>query len=208
VKILVLGTRGIGLQVIKQGLSLGHQVCALSRRPGALLIADDNFTLVAGDAENAPDIEKASHGMDVIVSAIGAPPSKKEISIFSVSAGHIISAVKKNSVKLFIMVSGIGAGDSRGHGGFIYEKLIFPSLLSGIYADKNRAESLVFQSDINWIIVRPGFLTDGKLTEKYRILTELAGVKCGKISRADAAHFILTQAASRTYVKQTPLITY
>jgi uncharacterized protein YbjT (DUF2867 family) len=77
-----------------------------------------------------------------------------------------------------------------------------------IYADKNRAEAVLFKSDINWIIVRPGFLTDGRLTEKYRVLTGLDGIKCGRISRADAAHFMLTQAASRTYVKQTPLITY
>jgi putative NADH-flavin reductase len=207
-KILVLGTRGVGLQVIKLGLLYGHKIRAFSRRPGTLSIADENFEMFHGDAANSADIEAAAEGMDIIVSAIGIPPAKNDVSIFSVSAGHLVSAVKKNNVKLLIMVTGIGAGDSMGHGGFIYDKIIFPLLLSKVYEDKNRAEAILSKSDINWIIVRPGFLTNGKLTEKYRVITHLDGIKCGGISRADTAHFILTQAASRTYIKQTPLITY
>ena len=56
-------------------------------------------------------------------------------------------------------------------------------------------------------IVRPGFLTNGPLTEKYRVLTDLKGVKAGKISRADVAHFILKQLESMSHVGQTPLLT-
>jgi putative NADH-flavin reductase len=207
-KILVLGTRGIGLQVIKLGLLYGHNMRAFSRHPETLSISHENLSIYRGDAANADDIEAAAEGMDIIVSAIGIPPAKNEFSIFSTSTGHLVSTVKKNNIKLLIVVTGIGAGDSLGHGGFIYDRIIFPVLLSKVYENKNKAESILSKSDINWIIVRPGFLTDGKLTEKYRIITKLDGIKCGKISRSDAAHFILTQAASRTYIKQTPLITY
>jgi putative NADH-flavin reductase len=42
----------------------------------------------------------------------------------------------------------------------------------------------------------------------YRVLTDMTGVKAGKISRADVAHFILDQLDSPQYLRQTPLLTY
>ena len=206
--ILVIGSRGIGLEVIKQGLELGHDIRVLSRHPEDIKVTGTKLTIVRGDAMNPSDVNEASKSIDIIISAIGVPPSRKDISVFSGSAGNIISAMKENNVKFFITVTGIGAGDSKGHGGFFYDNVINPMLLKKIYEDKDRQESLLKQSGVNWIIVRPGFLTNGPLTQKYRVLTDLNGVKCGSISRADCAHFILSQAASRTYIKQTPLLTY
>jgi hypothetical protein len=39
------------------------------------------------------------------------------------------------------------------------------------------------ESDVDWIIVRPGFLTNGPKRGRYRAITDLTGVKAGKISR-------------------------
>ena len=206
--ILVIGTRGIGREVIKQALEMGHTVRAFSRHPEKLKIADPKLSIITGDAFNSEDVNKAAASMDVMVSALGVPPSNKDVTIFTAAARNMITAVKNNGLKLFISVTGIGAGDSKGHGGFMYERLVLPLLLKKVYEDKDSQELLIKQSDINWIIVRPGFLTNGPLTQKYRVLTDLKGIKSGHISRADCAHFILTQAASRTFIKQTPLITY
>ncbi len=206
--ILVIGTRGIGREVIKQALDMGHTVRALSRHPENLKIEGPKLSIITGDALNTADVNKAAESMDVIVSAIGLPPSNKDITLFTGATKNMITAVKNNGVKLLISVTGIGAGDSKGHGGFMYDKIILPLLLKKVYEDKDSQELLIKQSDINWIIVRPGFLTNGPLTQKYRVLTDLKNLKCGPISRADCAHFILTQAASRTFIKQTPLITY
>lgn len=206
--ILVIGTRGIGLEVIKQGLDLGHSVRVLSRHPEDLKITNTRLFIVRGDAVNPADVNEAAKSADVIVSAIGVPPSNKETTVFSSSTNNIINAVKENNVKLCITVTGIGAGETKGHGGFFYDNIIRPLLLKKIYEDKDRQELILRQSDINWIIVRPGFLTNGPLTQKYRVLTDLKDIKCGRISRADCAHFILSQAASRTYIKQAPLLTY
>jgi putative NADH-flavin reductase len=206
--ILVIGTRGIAKEVIKQGLFMGHFIRVLSRHPETLGITDEKLSFIRGDATNPADVNEAAKSMDAVISAIGVPPTNKEVNTFSISTKNIIDAVKTNNIKVFIPVSGIGAGDSKGHGGFMYDRLIFPLLLKKVYEDKDRMEQMLRQSDINWIVVRPGFLTNGPLTQKYRAVTGLAGVKCGNISRADCAHFLLTQAASRTYIKQTPLLTY
>ena len=77
-----------------------------------------------------------------------------------------------------------------------------------MYADKDRQEALIRATDLDWTIVRPGFLTNGPLTRSYRVLTDLAGVTAGRISRADVAHFMLQELAANRYLRQTPLLTY
>jgi hypothetical protein len=44
-------------------------------------------------------------------------------------------------VTRLIAVTGLGAGDSRGHGGFLYDALAFPLLLKRVY-DARGQESL------------------------------------------------------------------
>jgi hypothetical protein len=43
---------------------------------------------------------------------------------------------------------------------------------------------------------------------RNRALTGLEGVTAGKISRADAAHFILNEFDQKKYLSKTPLLTY
>jgi len=116
--------------------------------------------------------------------------------------------MKREAVSRLICVTGIGAGDSRGHGGFLYDKIVFPIFLKTIYEDKDIQESLVRGSGLKWLIVRPGFLTDGPVTGKYRVLTDMRGVKCGRISRGDVASFILRELGDMKHEGQTPLLTY
>lgn len=48
---------------------------------------------------------------------------------------------------------------------------------------------------MRWVIVRPGRLTDGPLTEEYRVENRLfKGVNIGSISRADVADYLVRQA--------------
>jgi hypothetical protein len=66
----------------------------------------------------------------------------------------------------------------------------------------------VRNSNLEWVIVRPGFLTNGPLTGTYRVLVDLEGVVARKISRADVAHFILSEIKDKAYLSKTPLLTY
>ena len=50
--------------------------------------------------------------------------------------------MKAEQVSRLVCITGIGAGDSAGHGGFLFDNLIFPLLLRKVYADKNRQEAI------------------------------------------------------------------
>jgi putative NADH-flavin reductase len=208
-KITVIGaTRGIGLALTKLALEQGHEVTALLRNPGRMTLSHPKLRIVTGDVRNQASITAAVTGQDAVCVSIGVPPSFKPMDVFSQGARNVLAALQHTPNVKFVSVTGIGAGDSRGHGGFLYDKLLQPLLLKAIYDDKDREEAIVKASNANWMIVRPGMLTDGARTGQYRVLTDMNGVTAGKISRADVADFILSQLASPTYFKQTPLITY
>jgi putative NADH-flavin reductase len=208
-KLLVIGaTRGIGFELLQQALSAGHEVTVVVRSPQRLSISHENFKVRKGDILEKSVIEETVKGQEAVCLTIGIKPTRQPVSVFSEGTKTVVEAMKKSSCRRLICVTGIGAGDSRGHGGFFYDKIINPLLLKTAYKDKDRQEAIVRESGLDWVIVRPGFLTNGSRTGKYRILTELNGVKAGKISRADVADFILREAAEMKYRGQTPLLTY
>jgi putative NADH-flavin reductase len=103
-------------------------------------------------------------------------------------------------------VTGIGAGDSRDKGGFVYSVVLLPLLLKRVYDDKDVQEQIIRKSTLDWVIVRPGLLTRGPRTGSYRALTNPDDWRMGKISRADVADFLVKQIDEDTYLGKTPLL--
>ena len=47
----------------------------------------------------------------------------------------------RNGVRRLVCISALGVGDSRGHGGFVFDRLFLPLLLSHAYKDKDGQEA-------------------------------------------------------------------
>lgn len=207
-KILVLGaSRGIGLLVAQQALAAGHEVTAVARTLPPIGGSFTQLTLKKASIEDHFAMQCLVPGHDVVVICIGALPGFEPVHCFSTGTAHVIEAMAVAEVKRLLVVTGIGAGDSKGHGGWLYDRLFQPFVMGTLYKDKNRQEQLVMNSDLDWTLIRPGFLTHGPLTRQYQALTDLRGITAGKISRADIAHFIVDQFGSDQWLKQTPLVT-
>ena len=208
-KILIVGaTRGIGRQVLEQALAAGHAVTALVREARRLDAQHERLKVVQGDILDANSVALAMAGQEAVCCSLGVRLPWPRVTVFSEGTRNLLAAMKQAGVKRLVCVTGIGAGDSRGHGGFFYDAVFYPLVTRGIYVDKDRQEALIRASDAEWIIVRPGFLTNGPLTGRYRALTDLTGVTAGWISRADVAYFILQELVAPTHARQTPLLTY
>ena len=208
-KLLVIGaTRGIGRCLVEHSLGEGHEVTALVRKPDALGLQSERLAVIKGDILDANSVNQAMDGQDAVCTAIGIGPTRKPVMVFSEGIRIVIAAMQTTGTRQLACITGIGSGDSKNHGGFFYDRIINPLLLKTIYEDKDREEAVVRASDVEWVIIRPGFLTNGPLTGNYRAITDLSGVTAGKISRMDVAHFVLTELAEKKYVKQTPLLTY
>src|SRR5262249_58585285 len=109
-------------------------------------------------------------------------------------------------VKRLSAVTGLGAGDSRGHGGIIYDSVVFPLLLKRVYDDKDVQEWIIGSSGLDWTIVRPGLLTNRPATGRYRILTATEDWRFGVISPAHLPGFIVRQNHDPKLIWATPLL--
>ena len=208
-KILIIGaTRGIGKALLETALEGAHDVTALARKPEKLTLSHPRLRVVKGDVLETDSIVAAADGQEAVCSCIGVPITFKPVNLFSAAASNILVATKQNSGQKYVAVTGIGAGDSKGHGGFLYDRIFKPLLLNSIYADKDREEEIIKSSKVDWMIVRPAGLTNGKRTGNYRVLTDLRGVTAKRISRLDVADFILNQLKKPTQFGKTPLLTY
>ncbi|WP_258183824.1 NAD(P)-dependent oxidoreductase [Chroococcidiopsis cubana] len=142
-----------------------------------------------------------------VISSLGTKKiSLEPVTLFSTGTKNLLGAMQHYNVKRLVCITGIGAEDMKGHGGWLYDKLILPLVLKRIYDDKDRQEAEIRSSNLDWIIVRPGFLTNQPAKGSYRVLTDLTGVTASHISRADVAAFVLQQLTDDRYLHQTPLI--
>jgi putative NADH-flavin reductase len=165
--------------------------------------------LVVGDARDEKALIQALRGRDAVISALGTPASPfREVKLLSQATRLLVAAMRAEKVARLVAITGIGAGNSVGHGGFVFDKLIYPLLLRNVYADKNRQEAIIRESDLDWTIVRPSVLNDKPGRDALRALTDLSQFHGGSISRQDVAKFVLDQVSSSTWLHQSPLISW
>jgi putative NADH-flavin reductase len=180
----------------------------MARHPDKIDLADDALELIRGDVRDLEAVRSAVRDMDVVCSCIGVPITFKPVDLFSVAARNLVQAAEQQPGLKLIAVTGIGAGNSKGHGGFLYDRIFKPLFLRTIYEDKDREEEIITVSSTEWLIVRPAGLTNGPRTGKYRVISDLEGQVATRISRRDVADFILAEMGKPTQFGKTPLITY
>ncbi len=78
-------------------------------------------------------------------------------------------------------------------------------MLGRVYDDKDIQEGIVRRSSLNWVIARPGILTNGS-KGRYKILDDRTTWRNGIISRANVADFVVSQIDGTSYVGKTPVL--
>lgn len=209
-KILVTGATGLtGQEIVRQAIAFGHDVTALVRDESKAAALLPGAGLVVGDGRDSAVVGRAVQGCDAVISALGTRKVTfvKKVTVNSESTRVLVDAMRKQGLSRLVCITGLGAGDSAGHGGFVYDRIVKPLILRTIYHDKDRQEAVVRGSGLDWVIVRPTVLTDKPANGRIRAMTDLTGFNGGDIPRADVAAFVISQITSDTWLRQTPLIT-
>jgi putative NADH-flavin reductase len=208
-KLLIIGATGrTGTHLLQQALEQGHDVTALVRDPSRLQIQHERLRVTTGNVLDSASVDSAAAGQDAVLSSLGTKQWRRPTTLFSDSARILLGAMERHGVRRLICITGIGVRETLGHCPFLYEHFFYPFFTKQIYKDKDVMEEMIRQSSVEWVIVRPGVLTNGPATGKYRAITDLTGIKIGTISRADVAAFMLAQLTSDRYLRQTPVLTY
>jgi putative NADH-flavin reductase len=204
--ILVIGaSQGTGKEAVKSALHRGHRVTAFARSPERLAIQNEGLRLLKGDILDAEAVTAAVKGHDavVITASLGSIKAFKDSpDFFSKGTAQVISAMKDAGTKRLVILSALGTGESRVLFGWLLRKLVVDGLLKYPFRDHDRQESLVRESDLDWVIARPSRLTDGKARGLYRKTAELTAVP-GSISRADVADFLVESCTSNEFLHRT-----
>ncbi|AMX99493.1 SDR family oxidoreductase [Mesorhizobium ciceri] len=208
-KILVLGATGAtGRLIVGKALAEGHDVVALVRSKAKA----ENLTgaeLVEGDARDPAALARAIAGCDAVVSSLGTAMSPfREVTMLSTATRALVGVMERQNIRRLVSITGLGAGDSRGHGGFFFDRLLLPLMLRKVYEDKDRQEDAIRGSTLDWTIVRPMVLNDKPARGRIKALTDLSGVHGGTIARADVADFVVQQLTADTWLRKSPLISW
>lgn len=208
--VLVIGaSKGIGLETVKAGLAAGHTVKAFARSAPSIPLSDPKLEKIRGDALSLSDVAGALDGVDAVIQSLGVATLNDLVfgtKLFSEATRVLVDAMQTSGPKRLIAVTGAGAGNSRGRINPLYDYVMFPILLQRVYSDKDIAEDIIQKSTLDWTIVRPGMLTNGKATGHWKALPDIKDWRGGAISRADVGSFLISQINDRSMLHQTPLL--
>ena len=214
--LLVVGaSRGIGLEAVRQALARGHHVRALARSADRIAadarLEHPRLEPRAADATDATAVRAALEGAEAVIQAIGARRPIRHrpgsVTLFSETTRALIAGMRAAGVRRLVAVTGFGAGDSRGRLSLV-ERLPHRLLLGPVYDDKDRQEALIRASHLDWLIVRPTFLTNGARTGRDRGLVAPRAGRTGLIARADVADFLVREATEPRLSHATPVLAY
>lgn len=201
-RVLVIGaTGGTGRQLVAQALEAGYEVTALVRDPAKLQLTHPHLTVVRGDVLDYRSVSAAVQRQDAVVSALGHRRLFVPSRVRSEGTQNVLRAMQEHGVQRFVCETSLGLGSSAGRMGLLGTWLALPVFLPIYFWDKARQERAISESDVDWVIVRPGILTNGAKRGIYRHGENVGSyILPGRISRADVAEFMLKQLTDDTYV--------
>lgn len=192
--LLLFGATGAtGRHLLQQALHQGHRVTAFVRSPADLAdIRHRRLRIVEGDVMHPSTIEPIMPGHDAVLVALG---SRGHNTVLSAGTANIIWQMHQANIERLIVLSSLGVGESRQEMSWWFRHIFRPLVLSSIFTDKEKQESCVKQSGLDWTIVRPIALTDEPATGKVFAGPTLRGQSelLAGVPRADVAAFMLHQ---------------
>ena len=202
-RVLIVGaTGGTGQQLVRQALERGYAVTALVRTPAKMTVVHPQLTVMPGDVLDEAAVARAVRGQDAVVSALGHRRYLGPTRILSNGTRNLVRAMQAHGVRRLICETSLGIGDSAGRMGVYYTFFVIPLILPFYFWDKTRQERVIASTDLEWIIVRPGALTNGAPRGRYRHGGRVGSVvQTVRISRADVAAFMLDQLTGQSYLR-------
>lgn len=198
-RIVIFGaTGGTGQELVKQSLEQDLEVTAFVRDPKKLNIKSKNLTVIKGDVLNAEEVDKAIQNQDAVICSLGMPASDKS-TLRRDGTKNIIKSMEANKVDRLICQTSLGFGDSKEVLPWHMKYLIVPFILKNAFKDHALQEAAIENSNLEWTIVRPGNMTNGKKTDAYKHGFEPTDRIKLKVSRADVASFMLKQIEDQKY---------
>lgn len=205
--IAVFGATGLtGGLVVDRALAAGHRVTALVRNPSAVDRKHELLTVIGGSPTSLADVEACVLGADVVIHClgVGGKGDGKPTTLISDSVKAALTAMQKHGVPRIVCMSNVGTG---GSGLWVVNRVLVPLFLRWlrpIVDDKERMESALRASSVEWVAVRLVGITEGPAKP---VRTSEDGKDLSiTITASSIAEFLLARATGPEFLRQTPSI--
>jgi uncharacterized protein YbjT (DUF2867 family) len=202
-RILVIGaSQGTGALAVRSALDKGYEATAFARTPEKLQLQHERLRKITGDFHRRDAIDAAMPGHDAVIvtaSATSLGAFKDNPHYFSQGTGYVIDAMKKTGARRLVVLSALGVAESRPLLNPIVRIAFADFVLRPAFDDHARQEAQVRASGLDWVIARPGRLTNGPARHKSTKKIALDPVPFS-ISRADLAEFLVDACLSPSWV--------
>jgi putative NADH-flavin reductase len=210
-KITVFGAAGkTGRPLVEQALALGYEVTAFVRKT-TININHKNLKIIQGDVTDPDAVTCAVHGSDAVISVLNSSinPENKPLTL---GTNNILAAMEKYGVRRLIMSSaGLTENDPGDLPNLRYDMIvglmgfIGKLIMRSSYDDHVDAVKAARESGVDWTIVRMVSPTNKPLTGKVNAGFVNKTTRL-RISRSNAATFMLNELQKGEYVRRVPVV--
>ncbi|OZC95432.1 NmrA family transcriptional regulator [Rhodococcus sp. 06-235-1A] len=209
--ITVFGATGvIGALTVDRLLEAGHTVTAHARNPAKVPQRwADRVRLVVGELSDSGSVDRAVHGADVVVSALG-PLTDRKISGLPLTEGvrHILAAMSRHGITRYVGHGTPSVLDPHENPTMMTRFVSYTArtFIRRAYDEMTAMSAAIMSSGLDWTIVRFIRPTNGDATGTVRsgfFGTDKLGFA---ITRADIAAFTAAQVDDTRYIGRAPAI--
>ena len=201
-RLTVIGASGgIGRELVRQGLDVGHEVTAVVRDSAGSTAAirawervpvggPGRLQVAVVDSLSADALAGAVGGRDAVAVAIGPRGRTSDPTINSRGVRAVVQAMQATGVRRIVAVS---AAPLFADGPLLYRKVVRPLLWAAFrahYTDLQVMEEVLAGSGTDWTVVRPPKLTNRPGSGRPSLVLDAAG-RGGVVARADVATAML-----------------
>ncbi|GGG66472.1 NAD(P)-dependent oxidoreductase [Edaphobacter dinghuensis] len=210
--VAIFGASGAtGRLLTKRCFDAGHHVTALLRHP-------ETFPLrlivrsVPGSAFDLSAVAQTIEGADVVLSALGANSLKKE-DVLERAVPQIVTAMQQKGVRRIIVLGSAGAKPDAldkqpAWRRWIVENLVYKTFLKWPVASQRSQYATLSASHLDWTMVMPPMLTNGRGRGKWRIDPDALPPNANRISREDVADFMMQQIDNPQWIGKAVYISW
>ena len=212
--ILLFGATGrTGVEVLKYAMNKGYRVTTLARNPEKIVEKSDKLTVIKGLPTDIDDVRKAILNCDRVISTLNPISEKHLISLKKIQPPRILEKSIRNAIECMgeLGIRKISVVSSIGIGGTYLLAPWFMRLLGKItnfrnsFDDHNEQESLLMNSNLDWVITRLVSLNNNESLQNLVISYDKKPSPF-KISRKQLAKFLVDCLETKEFFKKSLIL--
>jgi putative NADH-flavin reductase len=215
--IAIFGASGAtGTLLTERCLAAGYNVSALLRTPEKFRLRD-KVHVVQGSPFDLASVGQTIEDADAVLSALGARSLKKE-DVLERAVPQIIAAMRESlsrqkPVRRIIVLGSAGALSTSldkqpAWRRWIVRNIVYSTFLKWPIASQISQWNELSHSNLDWTMVMPPMLTNGRARGGYRIDGDALPPNGSRISRADVADFMMQQIDNPQWIKKGVYISW